>query len=65
VVRWDEAEGWGVLVSPAVDGECFALFSDIEMEGYRSLRAGQSVSFECETPGQDGYPYRAGSVRPG
>jgi CspA family cold shock protein len=65
VLMWNDDEGWGALASPAVEGEVWVHFSNIAMEGYRSLRAGQSVRFTYQTPGQDGYPHRAISVRPG
>lgn len=64
VVRWNDEEGWGVLASPSVRGEVWAHFSMIAMDGHRSLVAGQPVVFTYETPGQDGYPHRAVSVRP-
>jgi CspA family cold shock protein len=63
-VRWNDEEGWGVLASPSVRGGVWAHFSMIQMDGYRSLTAGRSVRFTYETPGQDGYPHRAVSVRP-
>jgi CspA family cold shock protein len=64
VARWNDQEGWGVLVSPSVLGKVWAHFSMIEMDGYRTLNPGQEVTFTYETPGQDGYPHRALSVGP-
>ena len=64
VVVWDDEEGWGALASPAVQGEVWAHFAQVQMEGYGSLTSGQPVRFTYETPGQDGYPHRALSVRP-
>lgn len=63
---FNDGEGWGVLTSPDVPGEIWVHFSGIEMEGYRVLREGRRVEFECEhyPPGQDGYFYRARRVRP-
>lgn len=64
VQRWDDEEGWGVLVSPDVEGTVFAHFSHIrDMTGYRFLSRGQSVEFEYETPGQDGCDHSASWVR--
>src|SRR4051794_18081930 len=54
---WHAEEGWGVLTAPD-DIEVWCHFSNIEMRGYRVLSAGQSVDFDYETPGQDGYPAR-------
>jgi CspA family cold shock protein len=67
VVRsFDPDEGWGVIDAAEVPGGCFVYFSNIEMNGYRALTAGQRVRFTYERPGflQDGCPYRALSVRP-
>jgi CspA family cold shock protein len=63
VREWHEEEGWGVLDSP---GGCWGHFSNIEMDGYRTLSAGQEVDLEWEAPGfkQDGYPYRAVNIVP-
>jgi CspA family cold shock protein len=62
VVMWNDDEGWGTVASPDVSGEVWAHFSTVAGDGYRSLSAGQSVSFTYETPGQDGFPHRAVSV---
>jgi CspA family cold shock protein len=64
-VLWNNEAGWGAVASPAVDGEVWVHFSNIEGTGYKSLRVGQRVTFTYETPGQDGYPHRALSVMPG
>jgi CspA family cold shock protein len=67
VVRsFDPDEGWGVIDAPEVPGGCFVHFSNIEMNGYRALTAGQRVRFTFERPGfpQDGCPYRALVVWP-
>lgn len=66
VVRdFDPEEGWGVIESADVPGGCFVHYSNIDMAGYRVLRAGQRVTFTFETPGfeQDGCPHRALVVR--
>jgi CspA family cold shock protein len=47
-----------------LDGEVWAHFSNLMMDGYKSLSVGQGVRFEYESPGQDGFPHRAASVRP-
>jgi CspA family cold shock protein len=64
VVAWHDESGWGVLASPSVQGRVWTFFSNINMKGYRTLKRGQTVRFTYETPGQDGYPHRAVSVRP-
>ena len=56
---WYEEEGWGVLDSPETPGGCFVHFSNIEMQGYRSLTPGQQVRLDWDAPGQDGYDFRA------
>lgn len=53
-VKWfNNAKGYG-FIRPQEGGEdVFAHYSSIEMEGYKSLKAGQEVSFET-TPGPKG-----------
>jgi CspA family cold shock protein len=68
-VKWfSDQEGWGVLEAPEGPGGIFVHFSDIEVEGYRTLREGQVVEIgELEGPlsfDQDGCRYRAQKVRP-
>jgi nicotinamide mononucleotide adenylyltransferase len=36
---------------------------EVEVYDYKSLSSGDVVGLEWETPGQDGYAYRAVSVR--
>ena len=62
VSEWDDDEGWGVVASDATPGGCWAHFSSVLTRGYRSLRPGETVSFEFEAVRQDGYDYRAVAV---
>jgi CspA family cold shock protein len=65
VVRaWNADEGYGVIDSPETPGGCWAHFSSIVMDGYRSLIPGDQVAFTCEEAKQDGYEYRATQVWP-
>jgi len=62
VKRFDADEGWGVITSPELPGEC----SSIQADGFRALCAGQ-VEFTYEETGsflQDGCPFRALAVWP-
>jgi CspA family cold shock protein len=61
---WLHDEGWGVLDSPTTPGGCWAHYSAIDIDGYRSLEAGQSTEFTYEGADQDGYDWRAVSIRP-
>ena len=61
---WRSEEGWGVLVSPEIEGTAFAHFSAIDATGYRDLQPGERVRFRYETPGQDGCDHRATYVKP-
>ena len=47
-VKWfNNAKGYGFLLSDDSSGDdIFALYSAIEMEGYKTLKAGQSVVFD-------------------
>ncbi|TDK24071.1 cold shock domain-containing protein [Arthrobacter crusticola] len=60
---WDDEEGWGVIDSSETPGGCWAHFSVISMDGYRTLTAGQAVDFDWEQGEQDGYSYSAAEVR--
>jgi len=67
VIRWSDDEGWGVIASEDLPGEVWAHAMHIEGEGYRTLHVGEVVEFDWHemsvTGGQDGYSYRASSVR--
>ncbi|WP_091359142.1 cold shock domain-containing protein [Amphritea atlantica] len=53
-VKWfNNAKGFGFIVSPDFEEDLFAHYSVIQSEGYKSLRAGQSVQFET-APGPKG-----------
>jgi cold shock protein len=54
VREWSADEGFGVIDSADTPGGCWAHFSMIVMDGYRSLTAGQRVSFTFERACQDG-----------
>jgi len=47
-IKWfSNAKGYG-FIAPAEGGEdIFAHFSSITMEGYKTLKKGQEVEFEC------------------
>ena len=45
VVKWfNNAKGFGFINAEGSDVDIFAHYSVIEMEGYRSLKAGQKVN---------------------
>lgn len=46
-VKWfNNAKGYGFIVEDGKTEDLFAHYSAIQMDGYRTLKAGQSVSFE-------------------
>jgi len=48
-VKWfNNAKGYGFILSEAFEEELFAHFSAILAEGYKSLKAGQEVQFETK-----------------
>ena len=48
-VKWfNNAKGFGFILPEDEGEDLFAHYSSIEMDGYRTLKAGQSVTFEIE-----------------
>ncbi|MFL0799571.1 MAG: cold shock domain-containing protein CspD [Agarilytica sp.] len=48
-VKWfNNAKGFGFILPEDGGGDLFAHYSSIEMDGYRTLKAGQAVDFEIE-----------------
>ena len=46
-VKWfNNAKGYGFILPESGDGDLFAHYSSIQMEGYRTLKAGQEVEFD-------------------
>lgn len=46
-VKWfNNAKGYGFIIEDGKSEDLFAHFSAIEMEGYKTLKAGQPVEFE-------------------
>lgn len=49
VVKWfNNAKGYGFILSEDGEQEVFAHYSAISMEGYKTLKAGQAVHFSAE-----------------
>ncbi|WP_194435438.1 cold shock domain-containing protein CspD [Vibrio fluminensis] len=54
-VKWfNNAKGFGFICPEGEDSDVFAHYSTIQMDGYRTLKAGQQVTFEVEE-GPKGY----------
>ncbi|MFC6439992.1 cold shock domain-containing protein CspD [Bowmanella sp. JS7-9] len=48
-VKWfNNAKGFGFIIPEDGGEDVFAHYSTIQMDGYRSLKAGQEVQFEIE-----------------
>nr|WP_080678637.1 cold shock domain-containing protein [Rhodococcus pyridinivorans] len=64
IVRlWNDEDGWGVIDSPQTPGGCWAHFSHIVAEGFRTVDVGADVTFEWQqVTNQDGYRYCATQV---
>jgi CspA family cold shock protein len=53
-VKWfNNAKGYGFIIEDGYTDDLFAHFSAIQMDGYKTLKAGQAVSFE-KKPVDDG-----------
>ena len=48
-VKWfNNSKGYGFILSEQHDEDLFAHYSAINVDGYKSLKAGQTVEFETE-----------------
>lgn len=48
-VKWfNNAKGYGFILPEQGGGDLFAHYSTIQMDGYKTLRAGQDVLFDVE-----------------
>lgn len=46
-VKWfNNAKGYGFIIEKGCTEDLFAHFSSVQMEGYKTLKAGQPVTFE-------------------
>lgn len=46
-VKWfNNSKGFGFIESSEQSGDIFAHYSSVQMEGYKTLKAGQEVDFE-------------------
>ncbi|MFT4712286.1 MAG: CspA family cold shock protein [Candidatus Azotimanducaceae bacterium] len=49
-VKWfNNAKGYGFIIQKNEDEDYFAHYSEIQVEGYKTLKAGQAVTFEVES----------------
>ncbi|MGF1713895.1 cold shock domain-containing protein CspD [Photobacterium chitinilyticum] len=49
-VKWfNNAKGFGFICPESGEGDIFAHYSTIQMDGYRTLKAGQQVNYTVET----------------
>lgn len=54
IVKWfNNAKGYGFILAEDSNEDLFAHYSTIQMDGYRTLKAGQVVQFETK-PGEKG-----------
>ena len=46
-VKWfNNAKGYGFIIEDGCSDDLFAHFSSVQMDGYKTLKAGQEVTFE-------------------
>lgn len=55
-VKWfNNAKGFGFILPDEGEGDLFAHYSSIEMDGYKTLKAGQAVSFTIADTDKGGH----------
>ena len=49
IVKWfSNAKGYGFITSDDYNGDIFAHYSAVDMDGYKTLKRGQTVEFELD-----------------
>ncbi len=52
-VKWfNDAKGYGFIVRDNKQKDCFAHFSEVQGNGFKSLAEGQRVEFDVDTSGK-------------
>ncbi|WP_150806967.1 cold shock domain-containing protein CspD [Pseudomonas fluorescens] len=63
-VKWfNNAKGYGFINEDGKDEDLFAHYSAIEMDGYKTLKAGQAVSFEIIQGPKGLHAIKIGSIK--
>lgn len=64
-VKWfNEAKGYGFISNDDGGDDVFVHFSAIEVDGFKTLKEGQKVTFETESDTKNPGRLRAAHVRP-
>lgn len=64
-VKWfNETKGYGFISNDDGGDDVFVHFSAIEVDGFKTLKEGQKVTFETETDTKNLGRLRAANVRP-
>jgi CspA family cold shock protein len=62
-VKWfDAKKGYGFVVSPEVEGDIFVHYTKIQMEGFKKLETGETVTFDV-IMSEEGKPQADNVVR--
>jgi CspA family cold shock protein len=64
VCWFSNAKGFGFIKPEDGEKDIFVYFSDIQMEGYKTLEEGQTVEFEVGSSGKRPGQVQAINVRP-
>ena len=52
-IKWfSNAKGFGFIISEDCEGDIFVHYSEINVEGYKTLKAGQAVTFDVVRGGK-------------
>ena len=63
VIRFNKIKGYGFIQQDTDSTEVFVHFSEVETSGYKELKVGQRISYDCQTGEKGQYATNVTIVR--